>query len=126
MFKNVYIFWELGYFDGATGTTLFPPGVPFSMGGTVPTILLALSPPLVVVVLVIVLLLFISDNLSFFKLFVLLPLFEEEDTDPPNRVVEVDKGVLLPLPILFGRLEFDVVSENGSDLAPPLLLEPPL
>ena len=117
----------MGYFDGATGTTLFPPGVPFSMGGTVPTILLALSPPLVVVVLVIVLLLFISDNLSFFKLFVLLPLFEEDDTDPPNRVVEVDEGVLLPLPILFGRLELDV-SENGSDLAPPplLLLEPPL
>ena len=124
--SKVYIFLESGYFDGATGTTLFADGVPFSRGGTLPTILLALS--LVVVALVVVaLLLFISDNLSFFKLVALLPLFEGADTDPPNRVVDVEESVLLPLPILFGRLELDV-SENRSDLAPPplLLLEPPL
>ena len=106
---------------------MLTPCAPLSSGGTVPTSLLVLSPAQDVAELLEVLLLFISDNLSFFKLVVLLlPLFVGADTFPPTRVFDVEEDVLLPFPILFERLEFDVVSENGSDLAPPLLLEPPL
>ena len=106
---------------------MFAPAAPFSRGGTVPTNLLVLSPPLDVVELLEVLLFSIRDNFSFFKLVVpLLPLFEGADADPPNRVLDVEEDVPLPLPILFGRLEFDVVSENESVLEPTLLLEPPL
>lgn len=97
---------------------------PFSKGGTVPTNLLVLSPLDVVTV---ALLLFNNDTLSFLTV-MLLPLFEDVvDMDAANRVFDAREGVLLPLPILFGRLELDDdVSEKLSDLAPPLLVDPPL
>ena len=105
---------------------MLTPAAPFSRGGTVPTSLLVLSPALEFAELLEVLLLLIIDNLSFFKLVVLLlPLFVGADTFPLARVLD-DEDVLLPFPILFGRLEFDVVSENESVLEPTLLLEPPL
>ena len=111
------------YFDGATGTTLFTLETPFSNGGTVPTNLLVLSPLDVVTD---VLLLFNNGTLSFLTE-LLLPLFEVAvDMDAAKRVFDARDGALLPLPILFGRLELDGVSEKLSDLVPPLVLEPPL
>ena len=82
---------------------------PFSNGGTVPTNLLVLSPLDVVTV---VLLLVNNDTLSFLTV-ILLPLFEgADDIDAANRVFGAIEDVLLPLPILFGRLEEDDVSEK--------------
>ena len=92
------------YFDGVTGTTLFTLETPFSKGGTVPTNLLVLSPLDVVTV---VLLLFNNETLSFLTV-ILLPLFGDVvDMDAANRVFGACEGALLPLPILFGRLELD-------------------
>ena len=92
------------YFDGVTGTTLFTLETPFSKGGTVPTNLLVLSPLDVVTV---VLLLFNNETLSFLTV-ILLPLFGDVvDMDAANRVFGASEGALLPLPILFGRLELD-------------------
>ena len=110
--KFINYLWKACHFDGVTGTT-------FSRGGTVPINLLVLSPLDVVTVV----LLLVFNNLSFLTV-ILLPLPEGAgDMDAAKRLLV---GVLLLVLTLFGRLELDDVSEKWSDLAPPLLPEPPL
>ena len=84
---------------------------PFSKGGTVPTNLLDLSA--LEVVTVVLLLLFNNDSFSFLAV-ILATLFEGADAEPgaASRAFDAAEDVLLPLPILFGRLELFVVSEN--------------
>ena len=58
-------------------------------------------------VVTVVLLLFNNETLSFLTV-ILLPLFGDVvDMDAANRVFGACEGALLPLPILFGRLELD-------------------
>ena len=81
-----------------------------SKGGTVPPKLLVLSP--LDAVTVVPPLLFNIDNLSFLIVRLLLLFDVDDDVESANRLVDVNGGAVLLVPILFGRLEVDDGSER--------------